>query len=89
MRCKSTHYNGNLVPSRKQTAYKLSVSESDLLGSKRVPRPLRRQDHSCSNRQHHSGCLHKQNYLDCSGVAQHALVLGSNDHVKLDPSVPA
>ena len=28
-------------------------------------------------------------HSDCSGVAQHALVLGSSDHVQSDPSEPA
>ena len=31
----------------------------------------------------------QENHSDCSGVAQHALVLGSLDHVKLDSLVPA
>ena len=29
------------------------------------------------------------NHSDCSGVAQHALVLGSSDHVQSDPTEPA
>ena len=34
--------------------------------------------------------LHMQeNHSDCSGVAQHTLVLGSNDHVQSDPTQPA
>ena len=34
--------------------------------------------------------LHLQeNHSDCSGVAQHALVLGSSDHVQSDPTEPA
>ena len=28
-------------------------------------------------------------HSDCSGVAQHALVLGSSDHVQSDPTEPA
>ena len=51
---------GNLVPSRKQTAYQLSRTESGLLGPKRVPRPVLKQDSSCSNRQHHSGIILEQ-----------------------------
>ena len=31
----------------------------------------------------------KENHPDCSGVAQHALVLGSSDHVQSDPTEPA
>ena len=31
----------------------------------------------------------QENHSDCSGVAQHALVLGFRDHVKTDPIVPA
>ena len=31
----------------------------------------------------------QENHSDCSGVAQHALVLGSSDHVQSDPSEPA
>ena len=31
----------------------------------------------------------QENHSDCSRVAQYALILGSNDHVKPDPSVPA
>ena len=31
----------------------------------------------------------QQNHTDCTGVAQHALVLGSSGHVQSDPTVPA
>ena len=31
----------------------------------------------------------QENYSDCSGVAQHALVLGSSGHVQPNPSEPA
>ena len=31
-----------------------------LCKSSKVPRPLLRQDSTCSNRQHHSGVIHKQ-----------------------------
>ena len=54
------HYKRNLVPSRKQAAYKLSRTKSSLSGFKRVPRPLLKQDSTCSNRQHHSSVIHKQ-----------------------------
>ena len=51
-----THCKRNLVPSGKQAAYKLFGTKSSLFSLKRVPR----QDSSCSNRQHHSGIIHKQ-----------------------------
>ena len=54
------HCKRNLVLSRKQAAYKLFGAKSSLFSLKRVPRPLLRQDSSCSNRQHHSGVIHKQ-----------------------------
>ena len=50
----------NLVPSRKQAAYKLSRTKSNLPSIKRVSRPLLWQDSSYSNWQHHSGVIHKQ-----------------------------
>ena len=31
----------------------------------------------------------QENHSDCSGVARHALVLGSIGHVQLDPTKPA
>ena len=31
----------------------------------------------------------QENYSDCSGMAKHALVLGSSDHVQSDPTEPA
>ena len=31
----------------------------------------------------------QENHSDCSGVAQHALVLGASDHVQPDRTVPA
>ena len=31
----------------------------------------------------------RKNHSDCSGVAQHALVLGPSDHVQSDPTEPA
>ena len=36
-----------------------------------------------------TGLPMQEDHSDCSGVAQHALVLGSSDHVKSDPSEPA
>ena len=46
---KRAYCKRNLVPSRKQAAYKLSGTESNISSPKRVPRPLFRQDSSCSN----------------------------------------
>ena len=31
----------------------------------------------------------QKNHSDCSGVTQHALVLGPSDHVQSDPPEPA
>ena len=45
---------------RKQTANKLPRTQSSFSSFKGVPGPLFRQDSPCSNRQHHSGVLHKQ-----------------------------
>ena len=39
---------------------KLPRTKSRLFGPERVPRPLFRRNSSCSNRQHHSGVIHKQ-----------------------------
>ena len=50
----------NLVPSRKQAAYKLSGTKSSLSSLERVSSPLHRQDSTCSNRQHHGGVIDKQ-----------------------------
>ena len=36
-----------------------------------------------------AGLPMQENHSDCSRVAQHALVLGSSDHVQSDPSEPA
>ena len=36
-----------------------------------------------------AGLPMQKNHSDCSGVAQHALVLGSGDHVLSDPTEPA
>ena len=50
----------NLVPPRKQVAYKLSGTKSSLSSLKRVSAPLLTQNSSGRNRQHHSGVIHKQ-----------------------------
>ena len=36
-----------------------------------------------------AGLPMQQNHIDCTGVAQHALVLGSSGHVQSDPTVSA
>ena len=36
-----------------------------------------------------TGLTLHENHFDCSGVAKHALVLGSSDHVQPDPTEPA
>ena len=64
---KRGHCKRNLVPPRKQTAYKLPGTQSSLLSLKRVPRPLHRQDSSCSNRQYHCGGVHKQRRRNAIG----------------------
>ena len=54
------HCKRSLLTSGKQAACKLSRTKSSLSGLKRVPRPLLKQDSTCSNRQHHSSVIHKQ-----------------------------
>ena len=51
---------GNLVPSKKQVAYKPLGTEGGLSGPKRVPRPLFKQHSSGGHRQHNGGCLYQQ-----------------------------
>ena len=57
---KRAHCKRNLVPSRKQAAYKLPRTQSSFSSLKRVQITLLRQDSTCSNRQHHSAVIHKQ-----------------------------
>ena len=57
---KRAHCKRNLIPSRKQAAYKVPRTEGRLFGPKRVLRPLLKQDSFYSNRQHHSSIIHKQ-----------------------------
>ena len=57
---KRTHCKRVMVPTRKQAAHKLSGVKSSLSSTERVPRPLYRQDSTCSNRQHYSSIIHKQ-----------------------------
>ena len=54
------HCKRVMVTTGKQAAYKLSGTKSSLSGSKRVPRPLRRQDSPGGNRQYNSSGLCKQ-----------------------------
>ena len=77
---KRTHCKRNLVLSGKQAAYKLPRTQGSFPSLKRVPRPLLRQDSACSNRQHHSGVIHKQGRRHevgptlCSTMENHDLV---------------
>ena len=48
----------------------MSETESGLLGTKRVQRPLVRQNSSCSNRQHHSSVIHKQGGRHVVGLTE-------------------
>ena len=57
---KCAYCNRNLVHSGKQVAYTLSRTEGGISSPKRVPRPLLRQDSSCSNRQYYGRVIHKQ-----------------------------
>ena len=57
---KRAHCKRVLVGAGKPASHKLSRVKSGFSRLKRVPRPLYRQDGTGSNRQHHSGVLHKQ-----------------------------
>ena len=57
---KRVHCQRNLVPTGKQIAYKLSGTKSGVSSFKRVPKPMRGQNGSHSNRQHHGSVLHQQ-----------------------------
>ena len=57
---KRVHCKGVLVSAGKQAAHKLSGTKSSVSSPQGVPRPLCRQNSSCSNRQYYSGSLHKQ-----------------------------
>ena len=48
------------LPESKLHINYLELKATGLSSLKRVPRPLPTQDSSCSNRQHHSGVIHKQ-----------------------------
>ena len=57
---KLTHCKRHLVPFGKQVAYQLHRTQGSPSSLKRVLRPLHTQDSTCSDRQHHSGVIHKQ-----------------------------
>ena len=57
---KQAHCKRVMVSARKQTAYKLSGTKGSVSSSKRVPRPLCRQDSSSGHRQYDCSGLHKQ-----------------------------
>ena len=57
---KRVYRKGFLVGAGNQAAHKLSGTKSSVPSVKRVPTSLCRQNSSGSNRQHHSGSLHKQ-----------------------------
>ena len=66
---KQAHCKGNLVPSRKQVAYKPLGTKGCLSGPKRVPVPLFKQHGPGSHRQHNSGCLYQQRRGDEVGLS--------------------
>ena len=57
---KRAHCKRPLVGAGKQSAHKLSGTESSIPSLKRIPRSLYRKDSSSGNRQHHSGGIYKQ-----------------------------
>ena len=57
---KRAHCKRTLVGAGKQTAHKLSRTESSIPSLKRIPRSLYRKDSSSGNRQHHSSGIYKQ-----------------------------
>ena len=57
---KRVHCQRNLVPTRKQIAYKLPRTKSTLFSLKRFPKPMRGKNGSGSNRQHHCSVVHQQ-----------------------------
>ena len=64
---RGTHCKWNLVPSRKQVTHKLSGTKAICLGPKGAPRPLLEQYCCHSHRQHHCGCLYKEEGVMKSG----------------------
>ena len=61
---KRAHWKGNLVPSRKQVAYKPLGTKGSLSGLNRVSKPLFKQYSPGGHRQHNSGCLYQQGRVD-------------------------
>ena len=61
---KRAHCKGNLVPSRKPIAYKLSGTKTSFSSLKTVSGPLSEQLSTHSHRQHHSSGLYKQGGWD-------------------------
>ena len=57
---KRVHCQRKLVPTGKQATHKLSGAQSSFSSLKRVSRPMRGQNGSCSNRQHHGSSLYQQ-----------------------------
>ena len=57
---KQAHCKRVLVGAGKQTAHKLSGTQSSVSSSKRVRKSLCRQNNPSGNRQHYSSCVHKQ-----------------------------
>ena len=55
-----THSQRRVVSTGKQTAHQLPRVESSLSGTKRVSKPLFRQDSTGGHRQHYSSVLHQQ-----------------------------
>ena len=66
---KRAHCKGNLVPSRKQVAYKPLGTKGSLSGPKRVPRPLFKQHSPGGHRQHNSGSLYQHGRGDKLGFS--------------------
>ena len=56
---KRAYCKRNLVPTRKQAAYKLPRTQSGFLSPKGVQRPLHKQASSCRSRQYHGGGRHE------------------------------
>ena len=75
------------VTSTGSPGYSSGCTHSTLGGSGRICLPT--SSHLGQSGGEVTGHPMQESYSDCSGVAQHALVLGSSDHVQPDPTVPA
>ena len=62
-------------------------THSPMGGSRRLRLPT--SSHLGQSGGEATGLPLQENHSDCSGVAQHTLVLGSSDHVQSDPTEPA